>query len=188
MNRAISIFLRSFRQNADFLALILVLQFWPILTKSALNLRTALTLAGLCIVYRLSGMRSTETQNPAATEELEKREFVDDSEAVLKIAKLTGYDAVRRLTPYLGKWITISGRFEGLAESLQRDAIHLSLLLNDGRRINLRFGVEHGERLRALREGQRITAIGRIPRFGLEFTPENCELVRVEPVRLAYAS
>lgn len=110
-----------------------------------------------------------------------------DSETALQIAKLKGYDGIRRLTPYRGKWMTISGRFEGLAESLQNDAIHLSLLLNDGRRINLRFAAEHAERLRSLREGQRIAAIGRIPGFGTEFSPENCELIRVDPVRLPYA-
>ena len=182
-------FLDSLWQNADVLVLVVVMQLWPVLTGSQLNLRTALSLAGLCVVYRLFGaVRETNTSASLAPPEQEKREFVDDPEVVLEIAKRTGYDAVRRLTPYLGKWMTISGRFEGLAESLQRDAIHVSLLLNDGRRVNLRFAVEHGERLRALRVGQRITAIGRIPRFGFEFSPENCELVRVEPVRLAYAS
>lgn len=186
MNRAMKRSLRSFKHNADFLALVLVLEFWPVLTNTPLSLRTALTLAGLFVVYRLSSMLIVESQKRAEAEE-EKREFVADSETVLKVAKLTGYDGIRRLTPYRGKWMTISGRFEGLAESLQNDAIHLSVLLNDGRRINLRFAAEYEVRLRSLREGQQFTAIGRIPRFGTEFSPENCELIRVEPVRLAYA-
>jgi hypothetical protein len=90
--------------------------------------------------------------------------------------------------------MTLSGTYEGMAESLGRDAIHLTLLLNDGRRVNLRFAPEQGERLRDLKEGQRLTAIGRIPQRGVIFAPENCELVRVEPFRrrersnLVYAS
>jgi hypothetical protein len=39
--------------------------------------------------------------------------------------------------------MTISEVYEGMVESLQRNAIHLSLLLNDGRRVNLRFAVRH---------------------------------------------
>ena len=84
--------------------------------------------------------------------------------------------------------MTISGRFEGIAESLQKDAIHLSLLLNDGRRVNLKYDCEHGDQLRELREGQRITAIGRIQHSYFTFTLEDCELVRAERLRLAYAS
>lgn len=179
--------LDSLWKNADYLALVVVLQFWTLLTNTPLNLRTALTLAGLCLVYRVYGIVRRDTAALTAPTVEERREFVGDPDGVLELAKLKGYDAVRGLTPYLGKWITISGRFDGIAESLGRDAVHLSLLVNDGTRINLRFSMEHLERLEALREGQWITAVGRIPRFGLVFSPENCELIRVEPVRLAYA-
>lgn len=187
MKRAKTIILDSLWQNADLLVLVVLLQLWPFFTNTPLNLRTALTVAGLCVVFRLFGAtRRIETRDSAQPEE--KREFVEDPEKVLELSKLTGYEAIRQLTQHLDKWITISGRFEGIAESLQKDAIHLSLLLNDGRRINLRFAVEHGERLRALREGQRITAVGRIPCNGLVFSPEKCELIRVEPVRFACAA
>jgi hypothetical protein len=189
MKRAMKILLHSFAQNADFLALILVLQFWPFLTNTPLNLSTALALAGLCIVYRLAAIgREIRTQGSAVPAVEAKREFVENPGAVLELAKLTGHDAIRRLTPYLGKWITLSGRFEGIAESLQKDAVHLSLLLDDGRRMNLRFSTDYLDQLQTLREGQRLSAVGRIPSEGLVFSPENCELVRVEPVRLAYAS
>jgi hypothetical protein len=189
MKRAKTIFLDSLWKNADFLVLLVLLQLWQFLTNTPLNLRTALTVAGLFVICSFFGaVRRIETRDSAQPAKAEKRKFVEDPEMVLELTKLTGYEAIRQLTPYLDKWIAISGRFEGIAESLQKDAIHLSLLLNDGRRINLRFAVEHGERLRALREGQRITAVGRIPCYGLVFSPENCELIRVEPLRLAFAA
>jgi hypothetical protein len=108
---------------------------------------------------------------------------VGDAEVVLELARLSGYEAAKRFTPYLGKWMTISGRYEGIAESLQRDSIHLSLVMPDGRRVNLRFGLDRGEQLRELQEGQRITAICQIQQGrDFVFTPVNCELVRAEPL------
>lgn len=35
--------------------------------------------------------------------------------------------------------MTIFGTYDGMVESLQRDSIHVSVLMNGGRRINLRF-------------------------------------------------
>lgn len=188
MERA-KIILNSLRRNADLLVFAVVLQFWQFLTGTPANLRTVLTVAGLYLVFRFSSAgREVEQSLSAVPAEKEKREFVEDPEAVLEITKRTGYDRIRQMAPYLGKWMTISGKYEGIAESLQRDAVHLSLLLNDGRRINLRFAVEHWDRLRAIQEGQRITATCQIPRYGLIFSPENCELIRVEPLRIAERS
>jgi hypothetical protein len=175
----------SLRTNLDFIFLVVVLEYWQDLTKTPLSLRTALTLAGLCVLFRLAGLR----EDSSAPTQKAKREFVDDPENVLEVAKLTGYDALRGFAPYLDKWMTISGKFEGLAESLQKDVWHLSLLLIDGRRVNLRFAMEHERELRQLRPGQRVTVIGQIQQRGLDqFAPINCELVRAEPLRLAYAS
>jgi hypothetical protein len=160
----------------DVLLLAVAMVLWPNLTGTPLNVRTALLVAGLFIVARLlGGVREMESAAP----EKEKREFVEDPGVVLEIAKLTGYEAVRRFGPYIGKWMTISGRFEGIAETLDRDAIHLSLLLSDGRRINLRFGMEHEARLRALRAGEGVSAVGRIEHRYFVFTMESCELVRL---------
>jgi len=182
-------FLHSLWESSDILIFAVVMQLWPLLTRTPLNYRTILTVAGLWVVARFfSAVREVEASSSAAAGEKEQREFVDDPDAVLEVSKLTGYDAIRRMNPYRGKWMTISGKYDGMAESLQKDAIHVSLVLSDGRRVNLRFGMEQGERLRGLREGQRITAMCRIPEFGSGFTPENCELVRVERPRLAYAS
>jgi hypothetical protein len=101
---------------------------------------------------------------------------------------------VRRSAPCLGKWTTISGSYEGVAESLLQDSFHVSLTLDNGRRVNLRFALADGDQLRRLKAGQRITAISQIPVFGATFIPENCGMVRAEPLTprgrtaLAYAS
>ena len=84
---------------------------------------------------------------------------------------------------YLGKWIMISGTFDGIAESLLHDSIHLSLLLHDDRRINLRFAIEHRDQLLRIKKGQQITAIGKTEHRHFTFVPEDCELIRVEPIR-----
>jgi len=177
-----------------------VLGGWQFFTKTPLTDRTAWTVVGLWVAldlvaaFRKGYWESQLAKAGEAVPKQETRTFVDDSEAILELAKLRGLDAIRQFTPYLGKWMTISGTFEGIAESLSRDAIHLTLVLTDGRRVNLRFAPEHGEQLRELKAGQRITAICRIEHRGFAFTPENCELIRVEPLKradrptLAYAS
>jgi hypothetical protein len=189
MKRATIKFLHYFWKNADVIVLVIALAGWQFLTGTPLTSRIGLIVVGLSVVFRLLGAfeeidSASKAPLEGAPPATEKREFVEDPEAVLELAKLTGYEAVRRFAPYLGKWMMISGRYEGIAESLQRDAIHLSLLLDDGRRMNLRFALEREEKLRALQEGQRITAICRIQYRG-SFTPEDCELVRAERSRLA---
>jgi putative nucleic acid binding protein len=165
-----------------------VLGGWQLFTKTPLNMRTAFTLAGtygvLKLLHELQRGYEEVTAESVSTEKVEKRVFVDDPEVVLELAKLTGYEAIRRFTPYLGKWMTISGTFDGIAESLQRDSIHLSLLLSDGRRINLRFAMDYGERLREIKPGQRITVAGQIQQAAyFILVLEKCEVVRAEPLR-----
>src|SRR5579863_5793035 len=101
MKRAKTIFLDSLWQNADVVALVVLLQLWPFFTHTTLNLRTALTVAGLCVVFRVLG--ATRTPDSAQPAKEDKREFVEDPEMVLELSKLTGYEAIKRLTPYLGK-------------------------------------------------------------------------------------
>ncbi len=167
---------------------------WGFLTQTPLTARTRLVLAGFYLtVSIIEGIRRVERESELKDQASQaERVFVDDSEAVLDLAKLTGYEAVKQFTPYLGKWMTITGVFEGLAETLQRDAIHLSVVLADGRRINLRFPLDCRERLSRLREGQRITAIGQIRHTYFTLTPEHCELLRAEALgpmrRLTLAS
>ncbi len=175
--------------NLDIIVLAVVAANWQFLTGTPLSWRAALIVAGLCVLFYVNGrVQEMRSQPSDAPVEEEKRVFVEDPEMVLGLARLTGYESVRRFGPYIGKWMTISGRFEGIAESLQRDAVHLSLLIDDGRRVNLRFALEQAERLRGLQEGQRITATGRIQHRYFTFTLEECELVRAERLRLAFAS
>lgn len=162
--------------NLRFIPFLIVLESWTLLTGTPLTVRTSLVLAGLYVVLTVRGTAETNSPKPA------ERLFVP-AEAVLEVARLTGYELLSRMTPYLGKWIVISGRFDGSAESLRRDAIHLSLLLDDGRRINLRFSTDRAEDLRTLRTGQRIAVIGQIQFSGLTVMPENCELLSSEAVR-----
>ncbi len=161
---------------------------WQFLTGTPLSWRGALIVAGLGVLFYVNGRVQEMRSQPSDAPVEDKRVFADDPEVVLGLARLTGYEAVRRFGPYIGKWMTISGRFEGIAESLQRDAVHLSLVIDDGRRVNLRFELEHADQLRGLREGQRITATGRIQHRYFTFTLEECELVGAERLRLAYAS
>lgn len=122
----------------------------------------------------------------AANAPPEKSVFLKEPQAVLDLYGQTGYDAESRLLPYLDKWITVSGKFAGITESLVQDSMHLSLTLPSGRMVNLRFAADRPE-LRILREGQRITANCQIRHgYGLGvFALENAELVRVEPLRYA---
>jgi hypothetical protein len=175
---------RLLLRNSDALFLSLVVGNWPYLTRTSLNVRTVLALSGFYLVLRtLNALRKFREYDAAAAiaaRKDDKREFVDNPDVVRDLAKLAGFAYVRWSTPYLGKWAAISGNYEGAAESLRRDSIHVSLLLNDGQRINLRFAADRAGQLRRLQVGQRITAIGQIPIFGDTFVPENCELVRSE--------
>jgi hypothetical protein len=160
---------------------------WQFLTKTPLTIPIVLTLAGLCVAIDLLARFSAifQAASTASEAEPEKREFVDNPRAVLDAAKLTGYDAIRGLSPYLGKWMTISGVFEGTARAFGENGIHVSILLDDRRRINLRFGVAKEDQIRGLRVGQRITAIGKIQQSYLVFAPEECELVRAAALPIA---
>lgn len=182
---------RFLLENSDALAVFVALGGWRFLTSTPLTVRTACTVLGLYVVLgvviRVRATYEWAFANGAdkGAPKDETRVFVENPNVVLELAKLTGFEAIKRLTPYLGKWMTISGRFEGIAESLQKDSIHLSLLLNDGQRINLRFAMDHAEALRAVQVGQRITVTGQIPTSGSALIPENCEIVRIEPLRAA---
>jgi hypothetical protein len=120
------------------------------------------------------------------------RKLVPNAESLLQRYGHTGTSAERLLIPYLDRWIRISGTFEGSAESLIGDATFLSLLLEDGRRIQLRFPGGDRNALRLLRKGQTIAAACQV-RHGYGagvFVLDNCELTRAEPVQpvLRYVS
>jgi hypothetical protein len=191
MKRAVSAFRRFLLKDWDVLVFLIVAAGWERVTGVPFTVRTAMSLAGcwllLLLLWRLGislrVYRDKILDTAVSEEEKRLRVFVEDPEVVLELAKHTGYDAMRRFTPYLGKWTMICGRFDGVAESLLHDSIHLSLLLRDNRRINLRFAIEHRDQLLRLKEGRQITAIGKIEHRYFTFMPENCELIRVEPIR-----
>jgi hypothetical protein len=113
------------------------------------------------------------------------RTFVQDPELLLARYGQAGTESERLLVPHLDKWIQVSGSFEGVADSLVGNASFASILLEDGRRIQLRFPGDRSEPLRLLRVGQRITAICQIQHgYGAGiFVLDNCELIRVAPLR-----
>jgi len=98
-----------------------------------------------------------------------------------------GMRAEKLLVPYLNRWIWVSGRFEGTADSLAGDAVFVSLILDDGRRRQLCFSAGHRDGLRRLREGQQVTAMCQIRHgYGAGVFPlENCEPMSEPYARLA---
>lgn len=137
--------------------------------------------------WRREVLRAQAAEAALAAEKkksLPVRTFVDDADALIDRYGDTGTLAEKLLVPYLDQWIRVSGAFEGVADALVGDAIHVSLLLERGSRIPLRFPIAARERLRLLQEGQQLTAACQI-RHGYGagvFVLENCELIRVEPV------
>ena len=179
---------RSLGRILDALALSAVLLGWRFFTGSALNTRTALTVAGLYLVLQILQavqIAGKETGTAPAGETRARRVFVKDPAQVLDLAKIEGYEAIRRSTPYLDKWVTISGTFEGRAESLRRDSLYVSQILDDGRRVNLRFAGDKRAAIQCLQQGQRITANCQIQHYDFALRLENCELVDTEPLRKA---
>jgi hypothetical protein len=179
MKRAIRWLGRILLRSACELTFFAALANWQLLTKKPLDIRTAVTLAVLFGLLRLM-WRLGEASPVKAAANVSERNFVDSSEAVLALSNLSGFDYIKASTPYPGKWMTISGRYEGMAESLRKDSIHVSLLLRDSQRINLRFGLDAANQLRGLQMGRRITVNCQIPRWGNALKPENCELMRIE--------
>ena len=182
MNRQISSVVRLLFY-ADVLSVLIFMAGWRFLTDTPLTNRTAITVFGLYVVLTLLRVLRSNISGSASSEaRAEKREFVADPNQVLEIAKLTGYESLRRFTPYLGKWMTISGTYEGTAKALGQDSMHVSILLTDSRRINLRFAANREPEIRRLQQGQRITANCQIQHRNFTFEPDNAELVHADPM------
>ncbi len=173
-------------EGLSVIVFVLLQLYWEPITGTSLTWRTRVT---LCVFYALvaiaEGIKHVEQGLRRETSAKPKRVFVEDPDAVLELAKLTGYESIKPFNRYLGKWMSIAGEFEGFGETLQGDAFHMSLRLDDGRRLNLSFDRSQRDSLQPLRPGQHITAIGEIERVSFELRPQHCELVRVEPLRAA---
>jgi hypothetical protein len=142
--------------------------------------------------WRRQLLRARAAEAALATEKKEltpARTFTQNPEVLLERYGQTGILSERLLIPYLDKWIQVSGSFEGAADSLIGDATFMSLILENGRRIRLRFLGACSYPLRPLREGQQITAVCRIQHgYGAGiFVLDNSELLRTEPSRPALA-
>jgi hypothetical protein len=115
----------------------------------------------------------------------EKRAFVRNNDLVLALYKRNGYGVLARANQFFGKWIRVSGIFDGATESLSDETIHVSLLLGDGQRINLHFSAERHSEIASLINGQIITAVCRIepvPNYGGGyFVFAGSEILSVKP-------
>ena len=180
----------SFIEELGSLAFAAVLFGWRWLTGTQLTFRTGLLLGTLWVfLAMIQGFITGVARTLLGEKVKSKREFVKDPDGVLQLARLTGYESIRPFNRYRGKWMTVAGEFEGFTESFERNALHVSVRLEDGRRLVLRFDRDQREAFDPVRSGQRITAIGEIEqayvqRAYFELQPQHCELVRVEPLRL----
>jgi hypothetical protein len=117
----------------------------------------------------------------------EKRAFVRTSDSVLALYKRNGYGVLAQANQYFGKWIRVSGIFDGATGSLSDETVHVSLLLSDGQRINLHFSAERHSEISCLVNGQAITAVSRIepvPNYGGGyFVFAGSEILSVKPRR-----
>jgi len=117
----------------------------------------------------------------------EKRAFVPNNDSVLALYGRNGYSVLAQVNQFFGKWIRVSGMFEGATESLSDETIHVSLLLRDGQRINLHFSAERHSEISGLVKGQTIKAVSRIepvPNYGGGwFVFAGSEILSVKPRR-----
>ena len=115
------------------------------------------------------------------------RIFVENADALLERYGQSGALA-EKLLP-LGEWLQISGSFEGAADSLVGDATFVSIILESGRRVQLRFPNNASDSLRLLQKGQQIMAACQVQHgHGLGvFVLDNCELIAAKPLRPSLA-
>ncbi len=181
-------------KHTDLLVVWIVVYAWESQTGKTLSSESKWTLYfGAFAVtsfraWRKEALRVRAAETTLAEERTKSnpvRVFVKNPDALLERYQQTGTLAEKLLTPYLDQWIRSSGRFEGATDSLVGEAIFVSLILENGRRIQLRFSADEGKRIRLLREGQHVTAVCQV-RHGYGagvFALENCELIGAEPCR-----
>jgi hypothetical protein len=186
--------LQFFLNYTDLLVVWSGLVLWEAFTRKPLPFEIKWSLYSGAFVatsfwnWRKQLLRAASAETALAAEKKKSRPvriFAEDTEALLERYGHTGTLAEKLLTPYLDKWIPVSGSFEGATDSLAGDATFISLILENGRRIQLRFPGDRGHALRLLREGQQVTAACQIQHgYGTGiFVLDNCELIRSEPFR-----
>jgi len=131
--------------------------------------------------------RDAERKAAAKKPEAAKRVYAIEPEVLLAHLRDSRLLSWMELVRYLEEWLTLAGAVEGVAESLVGDAIYLTLILERGQRVNLRFAPDDREQIEKLRVGQGVTVVGQIKPAFPKFALENCELLRVAPARAALA-
>ncbi len=183
--------LQFFLNYTDLLVIWSGLVLWEAFTRRPLpsEIKWSLYSGALVAIsfwnWRKQLLRARATEAALAAEKRKSRPvriFVEDTEALLERHGHTGTLAEKLLTPCLDKWIQVSGSFEGATNSLAGDATFISLILENGRRIQLRFPGDRGRALRLLREGRQVTAACQIQHgYGTGvFVLDNCELIHTE--------
>jgi hypothetical protein len=125
-------------------------------------------------------VESAERARPAEDAKAqEKRIFAPEPEVIL--ANYGRFDRLGRaqLISYFDKWITVTGSFEGITHSLSGDGVHVSVVLESGRRVSMQFPNARRDSLQGLREGQEITVVCQILPSYEGLSLGNAELVRV---------
>ena len=186
--------LQFFLNYTDLLVVWSGLVLWEAFTRKPLPVEIKWSLYSGAFVaatfrnWRKQLLRANAAEAALAVEKKKSRPvrvFVEDADALLERYGRTGTLSEKLLTPYLDKWIQVSGSFEGATDSLAGDATSISLILENGRRIQLRFPGDRGHALRLLREGRQVTAACQIQHgYGTGvFVLDNCELIRTELCR-----
>ncbi len=155
---------------------------WEACTKTHLSAEIEYSLyagafAAISFLNWRSAIKKREAAEYALKEEKKrvqaKRVFAEEPEALLDRYEM-GRPLDARMVSYVDQWIRVSGRFEGTTKSLVGDEIHVSVLLQSGRRIPLWFPGESRDRLQVLREGQQLRAVCQV---GPGLVLGNAELV-----------
>jgi hypothetical protein len=191
--------LQFFLNYTDLLVVWSGLVLWEAFTRKPLPIEIKWSLYSGAFVaasfwnWRKQLLRAIAAEAALAAEKKKSRPvrvFVEDADALLERYGRTGTLSEKLLTPYLDKWIQVSGSFEGATDSLAADATFISLILENGRRIQLRFPGDRGHALRLLREGGQVTAACQIQHgYGTGvYVLDNCELIGTGPFRSALAS
>jgi hypothetical protein len=112
--------------------------------------------------------------------------FAEDSEALIAHVSDPKRLTQMQVISYLDKWIVISGTVEFGDGAPACDGSHVTLILDRGRRVNLRLADSEESRPRKVRPGDRVTAVCQIrPAYShARVALENGEVIRlVAPYR-----
>jgi hypothetical protein len=154
---------------------------WEALTKTKLPADTKWQLyAGGFIGMSFVNWRKATARIEVAASKSEKppRIFAEEPEALIAHLSDPKLLTQMQVVSYIDKWITVAGTVEFVTD---RCALPLTLRLDRGQRVHLRFAETEESRLREVRQGQRLTAVCQIrPSYNhARVALENCEVIRL---------